>query len=300
LKRAGEMQEETVELEVPEEWEEVAAEVASGKILILGDVDTGKSSLACFLARQWRNRKLAVVDADLGQSLLGPPAVVSLGICQSSGKLKLISMRFIGSTSPSGHLSATVSAVKTLVDRSAALGARIVLVNTCGLIRGREGQWLKQQKINLIQPQYILVLQRQEEMEHLLSPYQMGGRIAIRRLPVPPAVSKKSEEQRRAFRERRFQEYFRTAKSHQFSLQSIRNPLIWSSQDRSEYYQGRLVGLNNDDSDTLALGIIEQFRPQAGVLSILTPLESPAEVKEIQLGSIRVSSSGEELRKREK
>ncbi len=289
------MQEETVKLQVPEEWERVAAEVASGKILILGDVDTGKSSLARFLARQWRNRKLAVVDADLGQSLLGPPAVVSLGNCQSSGELKLVSMRFIGSTSPSGHLSATVSAVKTLVDKSAALGAQIVLVNTCGLIRGKEGQWLKQQKINLIQPQYILALQRQKELEHLLSPYQRG-RIAIRRLPVPPAVSRKSEEQRRAFREKRFQEYFKEAQLHQFSLQSIRNPLGWSSLEDNERCQGRLVGLNNADSDTLALGIIEQFSPQADVLSILTPLDSPGEVKEIQWGSIRITPSGEEIR----
>ncbi|MCK4418133.1 MAG: hypothetical protein KAV99_08190 [Candidatus Latescibacteria bacterium] len=293
------MQQERVKLQIPEEWKKVATEITAGKILILGDVDTGKSTLASFLARRWSNKKLAVIDADLGQSLLGPPVVVSLGHCQPSGELKLVSMRFIGATSPVGHLSATVSAVKNLVDKSAAWGAPITLVNTCGLIRGEKGQWLKQQKINLIQPQYILALHRQEELEHLLSPHQRGE-IGIRRLPVPAAIKRKSEDQRRSLREKRFQQYFQEAKLRQFSLQAIRCLLDWSSLESNERCQGLLVGLNNADSDTLALGIIEQFSFQAGAVSVLTPLASPAEVKEIQLGSIRITPCGEEIRNREK
>ena len=66
-----------MEISAPREWFDLldVLKEEKGVAIILGATDTGKSTLAKFLIFNLcqRGLKVALVDADIGQSFLGPP-----------------------------------------------------------------------------------------------------------------------------------------------------------------------------------------------------------------------------------
>ncbi|MGE5771637.1 MAG: Clp1/GlmU family protein, partial [Hyphomicrobiales bacterium] len=71
-------------LHVPPEWEAAASEIFERRlrtVLVIGDSAVGKSSFCRYLmgALLARQAEVAFVDADIGQSNLGPPATITLG-----------------------------------------------------------------------------------------------------------------------------------------------------------------------------------------------------------------------------
>ncbi len=59
--------------------------------------------------------------------------------------------------------------------------------------------------------------------------------------------------------------------------------------------RGLLLGLNDAENDTLALGILQHLDFRKGTLSCLTPLPDPGAVTLVQLGSLRIDPMGREL-----
>jgi len=79
------------------------------RILVLGATGVGKSSFCRFLGERLLSagREVAVVDADIGQKDIGPPAAVTLGYPRLSTPLEEIRpvrFFFVGATSPAGRL----------------------------------------------------------------------------------------------------------------------------------------------------------------------------------------------------
>lgn len=214
----------------PAEWEAFARELgtARGTVCVLGATDTGKTTLCSYLLRALCDRglRVAYLDADLGQSTLGPPATLSLAIYSgSSPALPLYGilphrMVFIGATSPEGHLLATTVGVWRLVEEARSAGSEVLLVDTSGLVYGGAARELKFQKIRLLRPDYLAALQRGGEVEHLLLPHERSG-VRVVRLPVSDQALRHSREQRQAFRQRRFREYFRGARGLEIALDRV-------------------------------------------------------------------------------
>lgn len=75
-------------LEEPDQWRAFIDEVLpQARLLILvGAVDTGKTTLTTCLANRSLalGYKTAVVDADVGQSDIGPPTTVGLGLLRET------------------------------------------------------------------------------------------------------------------------------------------------------------------------------------------------------------------------
>ncbi|MCL6449905.1 MAG: hypothetical protein K6T75_01230 [Acetobacteraceae bacterium] len=212
------------------EWQEAAEEVAAapGVVVLVGATDTGKTTLAQFLANHClaRGRRVAVVDADVGQSDVGPPGTVGLSLLPSPiGRLSdapLTAAYFVGSNSPEPLLLEAVVGARLMVDRALELGAEVVVVDTTGLVAGLLGRALKHSKIELIRPDYILAVERKREVEHLLRPYLGGERPRVRRLAVPPEVQRKAQPDRRQTREARFAEYFQPGRRWEVRLDEVR------------------------------------------------------------------------------
>ena len=80
-----------MEIIAPNEWYALldALEKEKGIAIILGATDTGKSTLAKFLIFNLckRGLKVALVDADIGQSFLGPPTTIGFSIFKSDPDL---------------------------------------------------------------------------------------------------------------------------------------------------------------------------------------------------------------------
>lgn len=159
---------------VPKDWLELLKKIKRSRppniIFIMGGVDTGKSTLAQFLFKELgKVGPIALVDADLGQSTIGPPTTVGLAIGKGpKSRLEALNFRFVGSTSPIGHLFQSLVAIKNLVDKASALRAKRVVIDTSGFISGAIGREFKFQKIDLVKPNFIIALQKKDELKTLL------------------------------------------------------------------------------------------------------------------------------------
>lgn len=263
--------------------------------LLVGDVDTGKTSLATFLASGLfaRGFQTAVVDADLGQSEIGPPTTIGLGRVTRRlarlGDADVAGLSFVGSTSPDGHVGSTVSGTRQMADRAARLGIERVVVDTSGLVGGELGRVLKQRKIELLDPDLVICLERGEECESVLRPYAGRDRPEILRLPAGAGARKRSPAERRRHREAALAAYFHGSTHLRLQLSGLRLRVMSDRPDRAwlddpDNLEGALVGLDDAGGDTLGIGAI-RARGFAELL-IETPL-SAARVAGLRLGARR-------------
>jgi polynucleotide 5'-hydroxyl-kinase GRC3/NOL9 len=209
--------------------EEVIRKVKDcGRItMVVGSSDTGKTALITSLANGlWSiGRTSGVVDADIGQSTVGPPTKIGLGVIHSPvqylSQAELKGIYFVGSTSPKGHLLPQVVGTKKMVDKALKMGFDHILVDTTGLVEGPLGQELKGHKIELIDPSLIIFLQHQSECGSLLQRFQSCSGAHVLVLPPSPKVRNKSPAERKEYREKAFLSYFAGSTIRKLQLKNL-------------------------------------------------------------------------------
>jgi len=206
--------------DIPSSWAPaLEAARAGGVFLLIGAVDSGKSVLAAVLANAAleAGRVAAVVDADTGQSSIGPPTCIGMArLPQPIGCLEDLAAEaidFVGSSSPVGHLLAAAAGAHAMAAAAHHLGAETIVVDTTGLISGGVARALKAAKIQLLAPDYLLAVQAEDEVEHLLAPYKRRASPRILRVTRSRRVKTRTREERAARRQRRFSGYFAGASS---------------------------------------------------------------------------------------
>jgi len=292
-----------MEISAPKEWYallEVLKE-EKGIAILLGAPDTGKSTLATFLIFNLCRQgvKVALVDADIGQSLLGPPTTIGFSIFKSDPNWELIlsppELFFVGSTTPEGHFTIHLKGVKRMVDKATSHEVDVILVDTTGLVSGEGGKELKTRKIDLLSPRFVLALQKSDELEPILRHYKEDPLLTIIRLPLSEQVRPRSMEERRAYRTDKFQEYFKHSVVQELAIEEFQIegevldpngealPLDWALK-----INGLLIGLKDSNDETRALGLIKNSVPEKKTVRISTPLREMERAKTIQLSSFRV------------
>ncbi len=199
-------------------YEAVVDRVAStaGVAMLVGGLDTGKSSLSLAIAQAGvrSGRVVGYLDADLGQKSVGPPATVGLRVLRSMADAepdvldRPDAMYFVGSTSPQGQLLPLVVGAARMQARAREMGADLVVVDTSGMVSGVYGQILKYHKIEALRPDVVIGLQRGEELEPLLGIVQRFFSAEVVALPVHPAVQPVSVDERAHRREQALRTYF--------------------------------------------------------------------------------------------
>jgi polynucleotide 5'-hydroxyl-kinase GRC3/NOL9 len=292
-----------MEISAPKEWFELLDLLEEGKgiAILLGATDTGKSTLAKFLISHLckRGLKVGLVDADIGQSFLGPPATIGLSVFKSHPDWEVIlsppEIFFVGSTTPEGHFPIHLKGVKTMVDKGSSYGPDGILVDTTGFVLGEAGKELKRRKIDLVSPRFILALQKDDELEPILEQYKESPLYKIYRLPLSEQVRPKSLEERRANRTNKFRDYFKYSVIQELAMEGVQIegevldpsgallPLDWALR-----INGLLIGLKDENDHTLALGLIRNYSQEKKVLRVFTPLQEIQRVKTVQLSSLRL------------
>jgi len=292
-----------MEISAPKEWFELLDVLEEGKgiAILLGATDTGKSTLAKFLISHLckRGLKVGLVDADIGQSFLGPPATIGLSVFKSHPDWEVIlsppEIFFVGSTTPEGHFPIHLKGVKRMVDRVSSYGPEVILVDTTGFVLGEAGKELKRRKIDLILPRLILALQKDDELEPILEQYKGNLSYKIYRLALSEQVRPKSMEERRIHRTNKFRDYFKYSSIQELAIEGVQIegevldpdgaplPLDWALKMNS-----LLIGLKDENDDTRALGLIRNYSQEKKALRVFTPLQEIQKVKTIQLSSLRL------------
>ena len=106
------------------EWKSALNALAAspGTTLLLGGMDVGKTTFTRLLANRFLEAGCppALLDADLGQSEIGPPACVGIAFCDAPilalSDLKPHALAFVGSASPPGYLLEHVAGIRRLAD----------------------------------------------------------------------------------------------------------------------------------------------------------------------------------------
>ncbi len=151
---------------IPGSWVEAAEKTGAddkGVIAVVGEADSGKTSLATFLVNYYLNFQVevGVVDADPGQNDLGIPGTVSAGVVNKGLSdlchVKPEVIEFIGLTAPESEVEELKQAVATAIRRLRSRGVEKIVLNTDGWVDSR-GLDFKAELISIVKPSFVLSL----------------------------------------------------------------------------------------------------------------------------------------------
>ena len=187
---------------VPEEWqiglEALRGLPDGGAALLLGATDRGKTTFAALAAQALANDvgRTALIDADIGQSEIGPPGTVGVAWADRTvhrlRDLKTAAVFFVGAFHPAAVTLEHAVAVGQAVQFARANGARRILIDTTGFVAGPAARRLKVAKALLAAPQLLLGLARGDELAPLLAVLSAATGAKTLALAVPESVGRKS------------------------------------------------------------------------------------------------------------
>jgi polynucleotide 5'-hydroxyl-kinase GRC3/NOL9 len=264
-------------------------------VLLVGGLDSGKSTLARSMLRAAlaAGRPGAFLDADLGQTCVGPPATVGLKHVRSAEDLepdRLASadaLAFVGSTSPQGHALPLVTGTARMLARARSEGAEFVAIDTSGMVSGIHGQLLKYHKIEMCLPDLVVGLQRGEELQPLLGIVQRFFETDVVALGIHPDVVPTSVEQRAEHREAMMRRHFAEPLSRFRVKPTVFMPALPPMFDLA-HLDRLLVGLSDGAGSSLGLGYLEHLADERA-LRLITPVADAP--KALRLGSVRLEAS---------
>jgi polynucleotide 5'-hydroxyl-kinase GRC3/NOL9 len=139
-------------------------------VMLVGDTDTGKSTLSIYLANMAIRNGLipSIIDGDIGQGDLAPPTAIGAAVLSK----QLVDLRdvnasqfeFIGGISPIGFESLIAKKLRSILDkiRTSSL-ANICIVNTDGYVRN-SGLQYKAMIAEELQPDAVICLGENVEL----------------------------------------------------------------------------------------------------------------------------------------
>ncbi len=214
---------------VPSSWDDAAKEVLSLKkpvtVMVIGGVDSGKTSFCTFLVneavmKKWRT---GVIDADLGQSDVGPPSTVGFNFVTTPVKdlfeIDAQDAVFVGSTSPSGAINRLVEGLIQLKDRVVEAGVDFLIINTDGWVEGEEVAAYKSRLAEKVSPSAVVGMQRENELTTVLN--ALHG-IKVLAIDSPQLIQPRSREKRKILRELSYKKYLKRAKMQSLSLNWVK------------------------------------------------------------------------------
>ncbi len=202
---------------IPDEWDKLIERIKNekdSKIIILGEMDTGKSFFTTYIANKLieSGRKVGVIDTDIGQSDIGPPTTIGLALLEKPilflHSAKIYSIEFVGALSPALHFIPMLVSFNKIVKKALSV-SDITIINTNGWVHGDGGRALKIAKIDIFEPDIIVLLQRKDECEHLVK--SVFPKSKIIRLKASKKTSNTSKIEREKLRNLISQRYFKNS-----------------------------------------------------------------------------------------
>jgi polynucleotide 5'-kinase involved in rRNA processing len=259
-----------------------------GPVLVLGAVDTGKTTLLRHLASALAARRpVWVVSADAGQAWIGPPTTLARALllrppCRWS-RLRPERLAFLGATSPAPCLALEAALLVRLATEGIPPGQR-VLVDTPGLVTGPPAMELWRRVAKDLRPALVVAIERENELAPVLRPLCAAGARIVTIAP-DTRVRARGRNTRTAYREAAFRRYF--ARAARCWLEAPRVGVVLALTGEPACLDlNRLVSLRDRSGRDLALGLVRSVGPRR--IGLLTPLKRPSAVAALATGAIRL------------
>ena len=261
-------------------------------LFVLGAVDVGKTYTVTALANRFYEQQLrvAVVDADVGQSDIGPPCCVGMGLVERKlhrlSDVPLRGLYFVGDTSPSHYTSECVQETVAAVQKAITLGADMVIVDSTGWVEGDAARAFKLQEIAAIDPALVVAIEREDELGHIVTRLTCP----VLRIRCSEHVRARTREERRALRERAYNAYFRKTQGRIFELRIF----VWPPAE------GSIAGLyskrdtSSGSAEVCRLGIVTALDLDHGTAVVTIPERginrngAPGAIRMIKPGAVKL------------
>ncbi|MFC1486914.1 Clp1/GlmU family protein [Thermoproteota archaeon] len=213
---------------VSSSWTNAAKELLSLAkpitVLVVGDADSGKTSFCTFLvnAAVKENLKTCIIDADLGQSDVGPPSTMGFNFVAEPVKdlFEIHSKEafFVGSTSPSGAISKVIEGLLYLKAMVMDNGVDFLVINTDGWIEGEKVSSHKVRLAEEVVSSAVVGIQKENELTPILD--ALHG-VKVITIDSPQLIQPRNRAKRKLLRELSYKKYLKGAKIESFSLSWI-------------------------------------------------------------------------------
>ncbi|MEM3807070.1 MAG: Clp1/GlmU family protein [Nitrososphaerota archaeon] len=315
---------------IPDSWRSLSERIGiNSRVMVIGGVDSGKTSLVTFLHNQAVKKGIPTIifDLDIGQSDICPPTTMANSglYFKTVPSLHLIrpdKIYPVGYTSPSYNPKEALDKARLLLKEGEK---RCVLINTDGWVGEGAADWYKASLVDSAIPSHVVLLGA--ESGPLLNDAIAKSGAEVIKLDVPKMVSPRNHEARRLIREMNYARFLRGA-----SLKTI--PLSWISfkilEQEGENYPSitdylndvvldiekcgcaaskKIIGHEGYDLSDIGIGLISYvlsendtvssialfmgIDPKKQIARIYTPYNDT--IKRIAIGGVILSSTFEEL-----
>ena len=243
-------------------FDELASRISRvGVAMLIGGLDTGKTTVALTAARDAlaSGRTPVLVDADVGNSTVGPPACVGMKVFRSEEDFNSLDrpdgLHFVGTITPSRLVLQQVVATAAMVDRAKELGD-LIIIDTSAVASGVAGETLKYHKTELCRPEVVVALQRGEEMEPVVGMLRRFLGATVVTAPTDPSVVPVSPEARA----RRRSDGFAAALAPPLDKWRVRPTVFAPTLPMGldlDRLKGVLVGVQDSKGGCLGIGVLD-------------------------------------------
>jgi polynucleotide 5'-hydroxyl-kinase GRC3/NOL9 len=280
---------------IPASWQLAAAaleEMQEGKVVILGPTDVGKSTLCVYLLNklQQYGRNLRIIDADIGQTDLGPPTTIARAIptrpIASMADLLPDARLFIGHTSPDSVQRKLIDGIQKLSTEDRSL----TIINTDGWIVEPQAVLYKINLITEVRPDLLVGVAHANELQPILA----GVRVATLKVAAADSALERSRADRRNARVNAYRRFLEGAIMNRVLLGKVQVscPIRLPSLTESNRLTLRnlMVGILKEGGYLSHIGILIDIESDA-----LRIYSKPVEIREIEIGCVKLSISGKEI-----
>ncbi|MHB2019142.1 MAG: Clp1/GlmU family protein [Candidatus Xenobia bacterium] len=281
------LEDRSMEIQLPKSWLALRKTLGDrpGTVMVVGPVHVGKSTFIRWLANESvaAGARTAILDADVGQSHVGPPGTIGLATVkrpfQEYAELVPTALAFVGALSPAGSEEPAVNGLARLLKLARRQGHQLLIVNTTGYVATE----FKLSEVRAVQPDHLVCMHHGVELD-LLEERVRSEMVSVQ---VHDAVAaekakKKSEQMRAEVREEAFVSYFRTARVWeirpvQARVQSVRGPA-------APWIAGTLVGLLDGTGVCHGIGIAMPLS-RDGLFRVFSPIATTGNIHRILMGA---------------
>ncbi len=262
--------------------------------LVIGSSDTGKTTLAAAIAKHaTSSQPIGIVDADIGQSHIGPPTTVGWAVVDNPqidfSQLAIGGISFVGDIAPTGHLLQLTAAIIQCVQQSSKL-AEVIIIDTPGFIYepAASSLWWTMQRI--LQPELILAVERNDELSDILSGLQYRNS-KLERIKCPPQLPTKSPQERRKYRQNQWNDYFRHSCIYNIKLSDVAVQI--SRNSSSKNLVNRLIALNDGKGTDMSIGLITNWQRDNDIIEVRSPQLDIQQIRSLAIGDITINVTDE-------
>lgn len=248
---------------IPPSWAVAAQslrEMSQAKVAVIGPTDVGKSTLCVYLVNRLLGQKLSIIDADVGQTDMGPPTTIARAEPKNSitslTELDPAARIFIGNTSPGQVKGKLIEGIQRL---SAGAQDSLTIINTDGWIADPEAIQYKIDLIDQTKLDLVIGLGLGNELQPIL----VGS--GAQSLTVEPAkeVLARSRSDRRKIRIDGYRRSLDGGNVRTFTLQEVRfsipESLSFLNKSKPSEFRNIIVGLLDENQYLVQIGVLLTF-----------------------------------------